>query len=108
MQTKHTEKKLTARQMRYLRSLGHHLKPLVMLGRDGITENVINAAAAVLQAHELLKVKIGNGCLLEKGEAANTIAAATDSEVVGIIGRTFLVFRENPDRNDEQRIRLPE
>jgi len=107
MKTGQKAKKLTGKQMQYLRGLGHHIKPLVMLGREGITDNVITAASAVLRAHELLKVKIGNGCLLEKQEAAETLAAGTGGEVVGIIGRTFLVFRENPDRNEEQKIRLP-
>jgi RNA-binding protein len=108
MKKKQKDKKLTGKQKRYLRSLGHHLKPLVMLGREGITDNVINAAHAVLGAHELLKVKIGNGFPLEKGEAAAAIAERTGSEVIQILGKTFLVFRANPDRNDEQRIKLPE
>jgi len=107
MKTRQKEKKLTGKQMQYLRGLGHHVKPLVMLGREGITDNVINAASAVLRAHELLKVKIGNGCLLEKQEAADAVAAGTGGVIVGMIGRTFLVFRENPDRNEEERIRLP-
>ncbi len=108
MKTKQKQKKLTGKQIRYLKSLGHHLKPLVMLGRDGITDNVISAANAVLGAHELIKVKIGNGCSLEKREAADAIAERSGSEVVQIIGKTFLVFRANPDRNDEHRIKLPE
>ena len=108
MKTKQKQKKLTGKQIRYLKSLGHHLKPLVMLGRDGITDNVISAANAVLAAHELIKVKIGNGCSLEKREAADAIAERSGSEVVQIIGKTFLVFRANPDRNDEHRIKLPE
>jgi len=107
MKTKEKHKELTGRQMRYLRGLGHHLKPLVMLGREGITDNVIKAADAVLGAHELLKVKIGNGCLLERREAADAIAEGTGSEVIQILGKTFLVFRANPDRHDEQRIKLP-
>jgi RNA-binding protein len=108
MKTKQEYKKLAGKQLRYLRSLGHHLKPLVMLGRDGITDNVINAANAVLGAHELVKVKIGNGCPLERMEAAEAIAERTGSEVVQVLGKTFLVFRENPDRKDEHRIKLPQ
>lgn len=108
MNKKQKHKKLTGKQMRYLRSLGHHLKPLVMLGRDGITDNVISSADAVLGAHELIKVKIGSGCLLERREAADTLAAKTGSEVVQILGKTFLVFRVNPDRSDEHRIKLPQ
>ena len=93
--------------MRYLRGLGHHLKPLVMLGREGITDNVLTAAREVLNAHELVKIKIGTGCLLERREAAERIAAATGSEIIQILGKTILLFRENPDRDDEHRIRLP-
>ena len=108
MKTKDEHKKLTGRQLRYLRGLGHHLKPLVMLGREGITDNVIKAAEAVLNAHELVKVKIGNGCTLERKEAADATAVRTRSEVIQILGKTFLVYRENPDRNDDNRIRLPD
>jgi len=98
---------LTGRQKRYLRSLGHHLKPLVILGREGITDNVTKAAAAVLAAHELLKVKIGNGCHMDKLEAADSLAAGTGSQIIQILGKTFLLFRENPDLREEKRIRLP-
>jgi RNA-binding protein len=107
MKKKQKHKKLAGKQIRYLRGLGHHLKPLVILGRDGITDNVISAANAVLGAHELMKVKIGNGCFLERKEAADAMAEKTGSEVIQILGKTFLVFRANPDRNDEHRIKLP-
>ncbi len=107
MKTKQKHKKLTNKEKRYLKGMGHHLKPLIMLGREGITDNVISAVNAVLNAHELLKVKIGNGCILERQEAAHVIAKETGSDVVQIIGKTFLLFRANPDRKEEQRIKLP-
>jgi RNA-binding protein len=107
MQTQQEEKKFSSRQLRYLRGLGHHLKPLLMLGREGVTDNVISAANAVLSAHELVKVKIGNGCPLERREAAAVIAAKTGSEIVQVLGRTFLIFRNNPDRHEDERIKLP-
>jgi len=101
-------KKLTGKQKRYLRGLGHHIKPLVILGKDGISANVISAANEVVGAHELVKVKINNGCLLERQEAAAAIAAETGSEVIQILGKTFLIFRENPERKKEHRIKLPQ
>ena len=107
MKTKQEHKKLTGKQVRYLKGLGHHLKPLVMLGRDGLSKNVITAANAVLAAHELIKVKVGNGCPMDRREAADAAADKTGSEIVQILGKTFLLFRVNPDRNDEQRIKLP-
>ena len=108
MKTKQKKRKLAGRQLRYLRGLGHHLKPLVMLGREGLSENVITSADAVLRAHELVKVKIGNGCLLDRREAADMVAQRTDAEIVQILGKTFLLFRANPDRSDDQRIKLPQ
>jgi len=107
MKTKQEQKKLTGKQARYLRGLGHHLKPLVILGRDGLSKNVINATKAVLVAHELIKVKVGNGCPLERREAADSVAQKTGSEIVQILGKTFLLFCANPDRNDEHRIKFP-
>jgi RNA-binding protein len=107
MKSEKEHKKLSGKQLRYLRGLGHHLKPLVILGRDGITVNVIKAAKEVIEAHELVKFKIGNGCHLGRQEAAAALAEETGSEVIQVLGKTFLVFRENPERNDEHRIRLP-
>ena len=101
------EKKCSSRQLSYLRGMGHHLKPLVMIGREGVTDNVVNAANAVLTAHELVKVRIGNGCLLERQEAAALLAVNTGAEIVSILGKTFLMFRANPDRHDDERIKLP-
>ena len=107
MKTKQEQKKLTGKQARYLRGLGHHLKPLVILGRDGLGKNVITATKAVLDAHELIKVKVGNGCPLDRREAADSVARKTGSEIVQVLGKTFLLFRPNQDRNDEHRIKLP-
>ena len=107
MKKKSKHQKLTGKQVRYLKGQGHHLKPLVMLGRDGLSENVLTAANAVLNAHELIKVKVGNGCLMDRREAADIAAGKTGSEIVQVLGKTFLLFRANPDRNDELRIKLP-
>lgn len=108
MKKKQQKIKLNSRQLRYLKGLGHHLKPLVMLGRDGLSENVINAANAVIIAHELIKIRIGNGCLLDRREAADTLAERIGAEVVQVLGKTVLLFRANPDRKDDMRINLPQ
>ena len=97
---------VTGKQVRYLRGLGHHLKPLAMLGKEGITETVIAAVSAVLEAHELIKVKVGNGCPVDRKEAATSLAAKTFSAEVQIIGKIILLFRENPDRDAANKINL--
>ena len=108
MKKKSAHKKLTGKQVRYLKGQGHHLKPLVMLGRDGLSNNVLNELNAILTAHELIKVKVGNSCMLDRREAAEAAAEKTGSEIVQILGKTFLLFRDNPDRDAEQRIKLPQ
>lgn len=108
MTKKKKEKKLTGRQARYLRGLGHHLKPLVLLGREGISDNVVTAVTSVLEAHELVKVKLGSGCLLDRNNAAAILAEKTGSQVVQVLGKTILLFRANPDRDDGKGIRLPQ
>ena len=98
---------LTGKQVRYLKGLGHHLKPLAMLGKEGITDNVIGAVDAVLDAHELVKVKVGNSCPMDRKEAAAELAAKTFSAKVQVLGKTILLFRQNPDRPNDLAIKLP-
>ena len=50
---------LTGKQIKYLRSLGHHLQQSVIVGREGISTNLIESCEDGLQAHELIKIKLG-------------------------------------------------
>ncbi len=98
---------LTGKAARHLRGLGHHLSPTAMIGKEGVTDGVVKSVAAVLTAHELIKVKIQENCPLGKEEAAELLARRTKSRIAQIIGRTFLLYRENPEKNEEQKIHLP-
>lgn len=99
--------KLTGKQARYLRGLGHHLQPMVMIGREEITDTLIAAADAALAARELIKVKMLNTCPLKRDTAAASLAENTGSAVGQILGRTFLLYRENKDLPPEKKIQLP-
>jgi RNA-binding protein len=99
---------LTARQKRELRALGHHLKPTVMLGREGITENVIASLEAILTARELLKAKLQENCPVDKQTAADELSKATGAAVAQLVGRTILFYRPNLDLPVDKRISLPE
>lgn len=98
---------LTGRQKKYLRGLGHHLDQCVLVGRDGLSENVLQSCNDNLQAHELIKVKFGQNCPLEKKEAAEMVAAQTDSLLVQLIGKTIILYRPNLDLPPDRAIRLP-
>lgn len=98
---------LTGKQGRHLRGLGHHLSPLIMIGKDGVTDNLIAALEAVLAAHELVKVKIQDGCPYAREEAAELLAKQTKSRIAQIIGKTFLLYRENKEQKEDKKIKLP-
>ncbi|HHD57161.1 MAG TPA: YhbY family RNA-binding protein, partial [Desulfobulbaceae bacterium] len=59
---KRTTVTITTRQRKQLRALGHHLHPVVYVGKEGITKTVLKAIDDVITAHELIKVKIGQNC----------------------------------------------
>lgn len=100
-------KKLTGKQVRFLRGLGHHLSPVAMIGKEGITENLIASVDQVLTTHELIKVKAQENCPLDRKEAAEELSKKTSSSVAQIIGKTFLLYRENKDKVDDKKIHLP-
>jgi RNA-binding protein len=81
-----------------LRAEAHHLAPAVHLGAQGMTESLVKSLDETLRARELVKVKLGKGAELSAREVANDLAARTGAEVVQVIGRTFTLFRENPER----------
>lgn len=94
---------LSGKQKRYLRGLGHGLKAVVMVGKGEVGETLIRETDGALAAHELIKVKILESCLLERGEVAVALAEACGAEVAQILGRTILLYR----RAEEAKIELP-
>lgn len=91
-------KKLTGKQNRFLRGLGHGLHPFVMVGKQHLSEEVVKATEEALEKHELIKVRIQEGCLTDRKTVATELAAETGSAVVQILGHTFLLYR--PGENE--------
>jgi RNA-binding protein len=95
---------LTGKQNRHLRSLGHHLEPVVQLGKRGLTDSVRSAVDAALEQHELVKIRIGTECPEDKDEIAAGLGPALKAEVAQVLGRTILLYRRHPK---EPKIKLP-
>ncbi len=85
--------KLTGKQRRYLRGLGHSLEPVLHIGKEGVTEAVSAQLSIELDAHELVKVKLGQNTPEDRHSAGNELAALTQSELVQVLGRTMLLYR---------------
>ena len=97
------EEMLTGKQKRFLRALGHGLKPVVTVGKGEISDAVCEETAAALEYHELVKVKLLESCLTDRHEAAEILAEACSAEIAQILGRTILLYK----MNKEPKIELP-
>jgi RNA-binding protein len=95
---------LTGKQRRHLRALGHHLDPVVQVGHEGVSEAVVRQAEQQLQAHELIKIRIGESSPQGRHEAAELLAQKTRAQVAQVLGRTALLYRR---RSEDPQIVLP-
>lgn len=95
---------LTGKQRRYLRALGHHLEPVVQLGKNGLNDAVASAADEALTRHELVKIRLGTECPDERGDVATALSEKLGAQLVQELGRTILLYRRHPK---EAKIVLP-
>ncbi len=99
-------KSLAGWQRTHLRGLAHKLQPVIQVGKQGVTPELIKAVDEALTVHELIKVKYGD-FKEEKKELSEEIERQTSSEAVGMIGNIVILYRQNPD-TQKRKIILPE
>lgn len=90
---------ITSKQRSYLKRMGHDLEPVVYIGKNDLTDNVIKEIDNLLEARELVKVKIQEGSQMQPKQTGNEIAEILGAEFVQAIGRRFILYRrsqENP------------
>ena len=97
---------LSGAQKKILRAYGHHLSPLIQIGKEGITQNLIDSTLAALKSHELVKVKLGQNAPLDRQEAAVELTRLTAATLVQQIGKVFLLYLPNPELAAEKRIAI--
>lgn len=88
---------MNSKKRAFLKKKAHNLEPMVRIGKDGLNENIIQSILDAIDSRELLKVKILQNCEEEKGTIYSKLMDVKDFEVVGMIGRTIIVFKENKD-----------
>lgn len=99
---------LTGKQKRHLRSLAQTIKPVLQIGKNGITDAYIDSVNTQLDAHELIKVSVLQNVDGEKEALAQEISERTQSEIVQIIGNQLVFYRANKKLDKKDRIELPE
>jgi RNA-binding protein len=95
---------LRGKQKRFLRALGVNLSPILTIGKDGVSEHTITQADGVLLTRELIKARVLPTSPETPDEVASAIASATNSALVQVVGRNFLLYRPHPE---EPKIELP-
>jgi RNA-binding protein len=98
---------LSPKQKKYLKGLGHHLSPVILIGKEALSEKLIEATSLELANHELIKVKIGNNSGVGKQDAAFTLTNKCSCHLVQLIGKTLLLYKENTEKPKDERIQLP-
>ncbi len=89
---------LDKKKKQQLRAMGNSLKATVQIGKDGLSHNVVDMCERSLEAHELVKVNILKSCPTSANELAFDLSSETGSDVVHIIGRTILLYRQSSKR----------
>lgn len=97
---------LSSAQRKYLRAQAHHLDPVILIGKQGLSDMVVRAVADALEAHELIKVRF-NEFKDDKGELIDQIVQRTNCAVAGKIGHVAILYKRqsNPEK---RKIQLPE
>src|SRR5512138_1508609 len=81
-----------------LRAAGHHLAPVLQIGKEGVTDAVRRELDAQLLAHELVKVKVGTESPEDRFEVAERLGEIAGAQIAQILGRTVLVYRKHPEK----------
>ncbi len=98
---------LSEQQKKYLRGLGHQLKPLVMVGDAGLSESLLAEFESTLDHHELIKVRVRVGDRDERDAIIDKLCTAGSAVLIQRIGNVALLYRPNLNKKPEKRIRIP-
>lgn len=99
---------MTGKQKSFLRGVAHDMQPIIQIGKNLITDTVLETVDKALTARELIKISVLQNCIAEPKDVANALAEHTDATVIQVIGRTIILFKQAPDvKNREISNRIP-
>ena len=84
---------LTGKQKRFLRALGHGLKPVIQVGKSDVSEALIRETGEALASHELIKVKVLESCMMDRHSVAEELCNACQADLAQVLGRTLLLYK---------------
>ncbi|NLP35387.1 MAG: ribosome assembly RNA-binding protein YhbY [Clostridiales bacterium] len=95
---------MTPKQRAYLKSLAMVMDPIYQIGKSTLTPEITKGISDALEARELIKINVLKNCMADVKDLAQTLAERTQSEVVQVIGRKIVLYRESKNK---KKINLP-
>ena len=89
---------LTSKQRAQLRGIANSIDTIVIIGKDGITDNLVKQANDALDAREIIKCRVLENSMYTAREACDELSRLTRSEQVQVIGTKFVIYRQHYDR----------
>lgn len=92
---------MTSKQRAFLKKEAHNLEPIVRIGKEGLSENIVQSLLDAINSRELIKVKILQNLEAEKEEIreiAEELSEKSGADLVAIIGRILIYYKENTDK----------
>ena len=86
---------ITSKERAYLRGLANGIPAIMQIGKGGIGENLIKTVSDALEARELIKLTVLENSMESPREVADSLAEATGSDVVAVVGRKVVLYRES-------------
>ncbi len=96
---------MTTKQRAYLKGLAMTMDPIFQIGKNSMTPELTKAIDEALEARELIKVSVLKNCMDDPRALAQTLAERTHSQVVQMIGKKIVLYREGKNKN--KKIELP-
>ena len=96
---------MTSKQRAYLKGLAMTMDPIFQIGKSSLTPEVIEAVREAIDARELIKISVLKNCMDDPREIAQMLAERTRSQVVQVIGKKIVLYKESKDK---KKIELPE
>ncbi len=89
---------INSKQRAALRSMAAQIQPIMQIGKGGITDNLVKTVSDALEARELIKLTVLENCDYTTRDVADELAEATRAEVVAVIGRKVVLYRESQNK----------
>lgn len=95
---------MTSKQRAYLKGLAMNIEPVFQIGKSSLTPEMVEAVSECFNTHELIKISVLKNCFDDPKVIAEALAGRTKSQVVQVIGKKIVLYKEN---KDHKKIELP-